>query len=424
MEPILSRHFHYHRPLALRGYRAIGGYRSLEAAFAHKPEELIQIVENANLRGRGGAGFPCGVKWRYRGIDAPTPRYLVCNLDESEPGTFKDRYLLYRDPHQLVEAVIVSAYALQTERAFIFVRGEYAEGARGLEAAVAEAEEAGLIGKNILGSGFDLRVEVHLSAGRYICGEETALLNALEGRRANPRHKPPHPGQKGLWGQPTTVNNAETLANVPHILVHGADWFKNLGINGGSGPKLYGVCGPVQKPGLFERPMGTTARELIFGDSGGLIKGRKLAAFLPGGSSTPFLFPEHLDVPMNFDALSKLGSRLGTGSIIVLDDATCPVAFTISLMRFYERESCGFCTPCRDGLPFVTRLLERIEAGMARLADLDLLEELCHKISPNTFCAFAPGAIMPVLSSLHGFRDCFAQHSREQSCPFQRGEGH
>lgn len=424
MEPVLSRNFHHHQPLSLRGYRAVGGYQSLEAAFDRTPEELIKIVEDANLRGRGGAGFPCGVKWRYRGLDAPKPRYLVCNLDESEPGTFKDRYLLYLDPHQLVEAIIVSAYAQQTEQAFFFVRGEYSEGAERLQAAVAEAEQAGLIGKNIQGTGFDLDVEVHLSAGRYICGDETALLNALEGRRGNPRHKPPHPGQKGLWGKPTTVNNGETLANVPHILIHGADWFRNLGINGGTGPKLYGVCGPVKKPGLFERPMGTTARQLIFEDAGGLPEGRKLAAFLPGGSSTSFLFPQHLDVPMYFEGLAKLGSRLGTGSIVVLDDATCPVAFTISLMRFYARESCGFCTPCRDGLPFVNSILEQVEAGKARLGDLAMLEELCHKISPNTFCAFAPGAIMPVLSSLHGFRSCFEQHIREQACPFQAGGRH
>jgi len=418
MEAILTRHLDPAKPLGLEAYRAAGGYRSLAAAFDLKPEAIIRTVEAANLRGRGGAGFSCGLKWRFRGLDAPRPRYLVCNLDESEPGTFKDRHLLYGGPHQILEAVIVAAYALQVERAIIFIRGEYAHGAARLTLALAEAKAAGLVGANIDGSGFDLKIEIHLSAGRYICGEETALLNALEGRRPNPRHKPPRPSVKGLWGQPTTTNNVETLVNVPHILLNGADWFCGLGVNGGCGPKLYGVSGKVHQPGLFERPMGTTARELIFNHGGGLAEGRTLLGFLPGGASTAFLLPEHLDMPMDFDPVARAGSRLGTGGIIVLDDASCPVAIALNLMRFFARESCGFCTPCRDGLPYLEQILAAIHAGEGRAEDLPLLEELCDKIAPQSFCAFAPGAIMPLTSSLHCFREHYEQHIATGRCPF------
>lgn len=418
MEVILTRHLDPAAPLDLAAYQASGGYRSLAAAFDLKPEALIKVVEAANLRGRGGAGFPCGLKWRLRGDDALRPRYLICNLDESEPGTFKDRHLLYGGPHQIIEAVIVSAYALQAERAFIFVRGEYAKGGHGLNRAIKEAEMAGLVGSNISGSGFDLEIEVHLSGGRYICGEETAQINAIEGRRPNPRPKIPRPSVKGLWGHPTTSNNVETLVNVPHILLNGADWFRDLGINGGCGPKLFCVSGKVQHPGLFELPSGTTARELIFEHAGGLAEGRALLGFLPGGASTAFLLPKHLDVPMDFDPIAKEGSRLGTGSIIVLDDATCPVQATLNLIRFFARESCGFCTPCRDGMPYLAQILTAIAAGEGQADDLVLLEELCAMIAPQSFCAFAPGAVMPLVSSLHCFREHYEQHITTGRCPF------
>ncbi|MDP3843682.1 MAG: NADH-ubiquinone oxidoreductase-F iron-sulfur binding region domain-containing protein [Oxalobacteraceae bacterium] len=420
MEAVLTQHLDPAAPLGLEAYRAVGGYRSLAAAFDLKSEAIIKTVEAANLRGRGGAGFPCGLKWRLRGVDAAKPRYLVCNLDESEPGTFKDRHLLYGGPHQIIEAVIVAAYALQAERAFIFVRGEYAKGGNGLKRALKEAEAAGLVGANIGGSGFDLQIDVHLSAGRYICGEETAQINAIEGRRPNPRPKLPRASVKGLWGQPTTTNDVETLVNVPHILLNGADWFRDLGVNGGCGPKLFGVSGKVQHPGLFELPTGTTARELIFDHAGGLAEGRSLLGFLPGGASTSFLLPEHLDVPMDFDPVAKAGSRLGTGGIIVLDDTTCPVAVTLNLMRFFARESCGFCTPCRDGLPYLAQILAAIAAGEGQAQDLALLEELCEKIAPQSFCAFAPGAVMPLTSSLQCFREHYAQHIATGRCPFSK----
>jgi NADH-quinone oxidoreductase subunit F len=418
MEAVLTRHLDPAAPLNLEAYQAVGGYRSLSAAFDLKPEALIKIVEDANLRGRGGAGFPCGLKWRLRGLDSPQPRYLICNLDESEPGTFKDRHLLYGGPHQINEAIIVSAYALQAERAFVFIRGEYAKGGDGLKRAIEEAEVAGLLGNNINGSGFDLQIEVHLSAGRYICGEETAQINAIEGRRPNPRPKIPRPSVKGLWGQPTTTNNIETLVNVPHILLNGADWFRKLGINGGCGPKLFCVSGMAQHPGLFELPSGTTARELIFEHAGGLAEGRTLLGFLPGGASTAFLLPEHLDVPMDFDPVAKAGSRLGTGCIIVLDDTTCPLQFVLNLTRFFARESCGFCTPCRDGLPYLAQILTAIAAGEGQMEDLALLEELCSMIAPQSFCAFAPGAVMPLVSSLQHFQEHYEYHIATGHCPF------
>lgn len=418
MQALLTRHLDAAAPLNLAAYQAVGGYSSLTAAFDLKPEKIIEIVEAANLRGRGGAGFPCGTKWRLRGIDVPSPRYLICNIDESEPGTFKDRYLLYGGPHQIIEAIIVSAFALQAERAFIFVRGEYAKGGHGLHQAILEAQAAGLLGSNIRGSGFNLQIEIHLSGGRYICGEETAQINAIEGRRPNPRPKIPRPSVRGLWGQPTTTNNVETLVNVPHILLNGARWFRDLGINGGSGPKLFCISGKVQHPGLFELPCGTPVRELIFEHAGGLDEKETLLGFLPGGASTAFLLPEHLDIPMDFDAIAHAGSRLGTGSLIVLDSGTCPIEVTLNLLRFFSRESCGFCTPCRDGLPYLAQILDAITAGEGQCEDLALLDELCAMISAQSFCAFAPGAVMPLISSLQCFHEHYEQHIAIGHCPF------
>ncbi len=419
---VLTRHFRKDgRPPTLEEYRATGGYGSLETAFGMPPEAIISMVEAADLYGRGGAGFPCGVKWRLRGMDAPRPRYLICNLDESEPGTFKDRYLLYGNPQLLIESMIVCAYALQADRAFVYVRGDYEQGAKRLEQAISEAVKAGLLGHNILGSGFSMELEVHISAGRYICGEDKALANAMEGRRPNPRHKVPHLSEKGLWGQPTTVNNIETLVNVPYIILHGAEGFKGLGVNGGSGTKLYAVSGRINRPGLYELPTGTTAGELILEHAGGVPEGRNLLGFLPGGSSSGFLLPGQLDLPLDFKVLAEAGTVLGTGAVIVLDDATCPVRFVLNLMRFFARESCGFCTPCRDGFPYAVDIVERIEQGEACLDDLDLLRDLCGNIGPDAFCVFAPGGVMPLKSSLRCFGDIYERHIREKGCPFGAG---
>ncbi|MDH2433332.1 NADH-quinone oxidoreductase subunit NuoF [Pokkaliibacter sp. MBI-7] len=418
MEKVLSRNFHHAQPLDLAAYRAGGGYDSLQSIFGRDREEMVNELRASGLRGCGGAGFSTGLKWSFLAKDAARPIYLVINLDESEPGSCKDRQVLYRDPHTIVEGVLASAYIIGADKAFVFVRGEYKVGAAKLEKAVQEARDAGLLGDNILGSGFSLDIDVHLSAGRYICGEETALLNALEGYRANPRSKPPFPAVKGLWGQPTIVNNMETVCHVPSIMHKGAQWFQGQGQNGGSGTHLFQVSGPVKNPGVFELPMGVTARELIYDHAGGLLDGRKLIAFQPGGSSTPFMTPDQLDTPMHFDAVAKIGSRLGTGGVIIMDDTICPLKYTRNLIEFYARESCGFCTPCRDGLPYLVHLFDKFELGTATDADHQTILELCGLIGPNTHCALAPGAVMPVQSALQLFDNEFKKHIASKGCSY------
>lgn len=417
MEAVLSRSFAAKDPTDLKTYRDDGGYQGLAAALDREPQAVIDVVEKSGLRGCGGAGFPTGLKWRLRGADVPKPRYMVCNVDETEPGSFKDRALLYGAPHLLIEGMLIAAHALGVQHAIIFVRGEYAAGARRLEAALQQVRAAGLLHQG----GLDLRLDVHISLGRYICGEDSAILNAIEGLRPNPRKKPPHISQYGLWQRPTTVNNAETVAHIPGILAHGPQWFGDRGVNGGEGGKLYTVCGPVKRPGCFELPMGTTARDILYEHAGGLIDGRQLRGFLPGGSSTPFMLPEQLDTPMHFDAVAKAGSRLGTGGFIILDTDTCPVKFLCGVTRFFARESCGFCTPCREGLPVVQWLLERIERGDATPPDIEFLQHLGAEIAPNSFCALAPGALMPVLSGLHAFYDDFIAHVQHRRCPYLDG---
>ncbi len=329
------------------GYRATGGYQALEKAFkAMSPQELRELVKASNLRGRGGAGFPTGVKWSFFPSDAPGPKYLVCNCDEMEPGTYKDGELLMADPHQLVEGMIVSAFALQTDVGYIFIRYAYEKQAENLRRAVAEAKEAGYLGKNILGSGFDFELHVHGSAGRYILGEETALLNGLEGRRPNPRLKPPFPAVRGLFGRPTTVNNVETIANIPHIIQGGAEWFRDLAITpDGSGTKLFGLSGHLNCTECFELPVGVPLREIVENYGGGVLAGHKFKACLPGGASTPYLTAEHMDVALDFDTLEKVGSRFGTAGVTVFDDRTCMVAVTLNLIQFFARESCAGALP-------------------------------------------------------------------------------
>ncbi|WP_305815665.1 NADH-quinone oxidoreductase subunit NuoF [Photobacterium leiognathi] len=416
MDLVLSRNFHHPKPLNFAEYCKNGGYQSLNSIIGQPREPLLAELKASGLRGCGGGGFPTGVKWGFLAKDASHPVYLVVNLDESEPGSFKDRQVLYRDPHTILEGVIASSYILGADKAFVFIRGEYREGAKGLEKAVQEARAAGLVGENVMGSGWDLDVDVHLSAGRYICGEETALLNALEGYRGNPRSKPPFPIVKGLWGQPTIVNNVESICHIPWIVHKGAEWFKSQGKGDAAGSHIYQVSGPVKKPGFFELPLGTTARELIFEHAGGLLDDRELVGFLPGGASTQFMLPEHLDVPLDWDGPATVGSRLGTGGIIVMDDAICPIDFMINLTEFFARESCGYCTPCRDGLPYVVHVLKKFETGEATSKDLDLLHELCETIYPNTFCALAPGALMPIMTGLKHFKHVFESHIEGQRC--------
>jgi NADH-quinone oxidoreductase subunit F len=386
------------------------------------PSEVIGVIEKSGLRGRGGAGFPTGVKWKLvpSGDDAARPKYLVVNADEMEPGTFKDRLLLEGAPHQLVEACIVAAYAIGADIGYIFLRGEYVEAERRLRSAIAEARAAGWLGLDILGSGFCFELHVHMSGGRYICGEETALLNALEGKRGNPRSKPPFPQQSGLWGKPTVVNNVETLCNAPHIINNGADWFKGLSKTSNGGTKIFGVSGKARKPGLWELPLGTTVGEIIEDCAGGMRDGTRLRGFLPGGASTDFLTARHMDLPMDYDSVQQAGSRLGTGTMILLDDKTCPVGMTHSLIRFFAHESCGWCTPCREGLPWVEKILWALEMGEGSQGDLEVLERHVKTLGPGfTFCALAPGATAPLGSAISLFREDFERHIAEKCCPLK-----
>jgi NADH-quinone oxidoreductase subunit F len=399
---------------SLEDYERSGGYQGLKKAIGElQPLEVQQWVKNAGLRGRGGAGFGTGLKWSFVPMDdgAPPPKYLVVNGDEMEPGTFKDRMLLEKDPHQLLEGAVIAAYAIQATTVYIFLRGEYRLAAVRLRHALQEARHSGYIGARILGSEFSVEVYLHTSAGRYICGEETALLNALEGKRANPRAKPPFPQVSGLWGKPTVVNNVETLCNVPHILHYGVEWYQGLGKRADKGTKLFGASGRVKRPGVWELPMGTPIREIFEDYAGGMRDGYELRGFLPGGASTDFLLPEHLDVVMDYEAVSKAGSRLGTGTMIILDDKTCPVRMVLNLEEFFARESCGWCTPCRDGLPWTVTLLRDIVDGRGRSEDLDTLANLTRMLGPgNTFCALAPGAMEPLQSALKFFRADFERY--------------
>ena len=412
-------------PLDLKAYEKAGGYQGLRKALKDmSPQDIIKELEDSDLRGRGGAGFPTGTKWKFLPAVADVNRkYLVANADEMEPGTFKDRVLLEGDPHQMVEAMIVSAYATEARTAYIFLRGEYGVAEKHLRKAIDEAYEAGFLGEDILGSGFSTDLYLHTSAGRYICGEETALISALEGKRALPRAKPPFPQQSGLWGHPTVVNNVETLCNVPHIVKNGAQWFRDLSRTDNGGTKLYGASGRVNNPGWWELPMGTPLRELLEEHAGGMKDGYGFRGVLPGGASTPLLVDEHLDIPLDFDSTGEAGSRLGTGSLVVIDDQTCPVALMKNLEHFFAQESCGWCTPCRDGLPWVEKLLDAIDRGQGRAEDLDVLSMHCDFLGPGkTFCAHAPGAVGPLETALKYFREDFERHIHEGRCPYGGAE--
>ena len=420
MERPLTQNIHSGRePLSLKDYEKAGGYRSVRKALTMTPKDIIEMVKASNLRGRGGAGFPTGQKWGFV-PPAPLPKYLIVNADEMEPGAFKDRLLLEGNPHQIIEGAITSAIALGAEQAMIFLRWGYFEAEKLLSQAISEAYENGYLGSDIFGSEFNLELRVHASAGRYICGEETALINALEGRRAVPRAKPPFPLISGLWGKPTIVDNVETIANIPHIVNNGPEWFKGLSKCSDGGTKIYGVSGRVKRPGAWELPMGVTIRELIEEHAFGMLDGYRFRGVIPGGASTDFLIQDHLDVQMDFDSVAKAGSRLGTGTMIVLDDRTCPVGFVHNLISFFARESCGWCTPCREGLPWIEKMLRAIEHGEGEPEDIDILEEQCGLLGPgNTFCALAPGAVEPLRSALKYFREDFEKHIREKQCPWK-----
>jgi NADH-quinone oxidoreductase subunit F len=422
METPLTQHININRPpLNLKDYVRVGGYRAVHKAITMAPQEITKMVQESDLKGRGGAGFNTGIKWSFVPMnDSAQTKYLVANADEMEPGTFKDRLLLEGNPHQLIEGMIVSAYAIQANISYVFLRWAYKKAARLIRQAIDEAYAAGYLGKNILGTGFNLEMHLHTGIGRYMCGEETALLNALEGKRATPRTKPPFPQISGLFGKPTIVNNVETLCNIPHIVNNGADWFKDLSPGADAGTKLYGISGKVNKPGLWELPMTTTMRQLIEEHAGGMQNGFKFRGALPGGASTDFLVTEHLDIKMDYKSVAAAGSRLGTGTMIILDDQTCPVGFVHNLEHFFAQESCGWCTPCREGLPWTEKILLSIENGEGRPEDLELLKMHTKYLGPgNTFCALAPGAMEPLQSGLKYFSEDFEKHINEKRCPWR-----
>ncbi len=406
--------------LSFEEYCSEGGFTALlNVLGGMTPDQVQQAVIDSGLRGRGGAGFPTGKKWSFVPRNLPGPRYLICNCDEMEPGTYKDRVLLEHNPHILVEGIALASYALGVQHAFIFIRRGYELAADNLKRAIAEAERAGLLGMDIRSSEFGLKIEIHQSAGRYICGEETALINALEGKRANPRAKPPFPAVSGLWGQPTVVNNVETLANIPAIINHGPTWWKALAATSeAAGTKLFCISGHVANTGCFELPLGTTLGDIIDGPCGGMRTGSSFKACIPGGAATPYLTGEHWDLPMDFDPVAQAGSRLGTGGIVVFDQSVCMVAATLNLIRFFARESCGWCTPCREGLPFVRHILERIEAGQGHAGDIEILREHVRLLN-YSFCALAPGAMGPVEGLLKHFEDELTEHIKAHCCPFE-----
>jgi len=398
----------------LARYEATGGYASLRKALSSMtPEEVVAEVKASNIRGRGGAGFPAGVKWGFLPAGL-MPRYLVVNGDESEPGTFKDRILLERDPHQLVEGIIIAAYGLEVNHAFIYIRGEYPKPARRVQRAVEEAYAAGYLGTDILGSGFDLDITVHLGAGAYICGEETALLNSLEGRRGEPRIKPPFPAVAGLYAKPTIVNNVETLSNVPWIIANGGAAYATIGPERSAGTRLFSLSGHVARPGDYEIVMGMTWRDLIYDIGGGIRDGRALKTWIPGGASAPWFVPDlHLDTPVTIDDVGVNGSMLGSGAVVVMDETTDVVAAAHRIVKFFAHESCGQCTPCREGTTWLERVLWRILQGQGRPSDLDLLLDICDNISPGlrwppamtTICPLGPSAVSPIVSIMRHFRD-------------------
>lgn len=403
----------------LAEYEAGGGYQGLRAALKMTPQEVRELVKAAGLRGRGGAGFPTGVKWSFF-PEAPGEKYLLANGDEMEPGTYKDHQLLLADPHQLVEGMAIAAYAMQIPHGYVFLRYAYETCARNVERAIAEAHAQGYLGADLLGSGFAFELHVHRSAGRYILGEETALINGLEGRRPNPRSKPPFPAQRGLFGKPTNVNNVETFANVPHILTGGAEWYKGLARTAeGAGTMLVGLSGHLNRTACFELPMGIPLREVIETCGQGVRGGRRFKACLPGGASTPFLTAGQLDTPLDHLHLEQAGSRLGTAGVTVFDDTTCMVAATLNLARFFARESCGWCTPCRDGLQVIVWLLEEIEGGRGSRELLAMLGDQIRNISGRSFCALAEGAMGPVKALTERFGDELADHVTKGRCPLR-----
>jgi NADH-quinone oxidoreductase subunit F len=421
-EPRLTRDWDDPSVIGIDGYRAKGGYEALRNAFGMEPAAIIDQVKASGLRGRGGAGFPTGVKWSFVPRDTGRPTYVVVNFDESEPGTCNNRELVERDPHRLLEGTAIAALAIGCRTAFIYVRGEYLWQSNVLERAIREAYGAGFLGRGIGGGDVDLDVVLHRGAGAYICGEETALLSSLEGFRGQPRLRPPFPAIEGLYASPTVINNVETLMSVPDIVLRGPEWFRELGTEKSPGTKLFTISGKVERPGNYELPLGTPLRVLLDDVAGGVLGGRALKAWTPGGSSTPLLTAEHADTPLDYESIQVAGSLLGTGAVMVLDDTDCVVDAAQRMTRFYAHESCGKCTPCREGTWWAERVLDRIERGYGREADIPLMDEMGGNIMFRAFCALADGAAAVIDSSLKHFRDEFEEHVRLGRCPLSADE--
>ena len=417
---IISKRFGLPNSTSVDVYLQHGGYQALEKALAMKPEDVINEVKNSGLRGRGGAGFNTGMKWSFVPKQSAKPKYVVCNADESEPGTCKDRPLMEYDPHQLIEGIIIAGYAIQAHQGFIYIRGEYRYLLEIVDRALAEACARGYLGKNLRGSGFDYELSTHTGAGAYECGEETALLNSLEGLRGYPRVKPPFPAVVGLYGGPTVINNVETLANVPHIIRNGAEWYAKLGSSKNGGTRLFCLSGHIARPGVYELPMGFPLRRMIEEVGGGVLGGKQLKAVIPGGSSCPVLTANEIDVAMDFDAVAKIGSMLGSGGVVVMDEDTCMVKVACRIMKFYAHESCGWCIPCREGTSWLEHLLERFHSGGALPDDPDTALDVSYNILGKTLCPLGDAAAMPTISLLKKFRHEFEEHLRLGHCPYEQ----
>jgi NADH-quinone oxidoreductase subunit F len=413
---ILTRRWDKRDP-SLAGYRAGGGYQALEKALSMSPADVVEEVKRSNLRGRGGAGFATGLKWTFLPKDV-RPRYLCVNADESEPGTFKDRYIIEHDPHMLLEGIAITCLALDIHLAYIYIRGEFKRQAQILETALDEARDQGIIGARLLGKAdFPLEIHVHRGAGAYICGEESALMESLEGKRGNPRFKPPFPAVVGLWGKPTIINNVETLANIPWIVQNGGAAFAALGVGKSGGTRLFGVSGHVKRPGVYEKPVHYNLKKLVVEDCGGTASGRPIKAVIPGGSSSPVLRGDEIDVSLEFDAIKAAGSMSGSGGVIVMDDSVCVVRVLARIAKFYADESCGQCTPCREGTSWMEGIIRKIERGQGVPGDVEKLDQVAGSIAGMTICALGDAAAMPVQSFVKKFRSDFARHVEEHRCP-------
>jgi NADH-quinone oxidoreductase subunit F len=401
-------------------YLELDGYKAVQKALGMKPEDLINEVKNSGLRGRGGAGFNTGMKWSFVPKQSAKPKYVLCNGDESEPGTCKDRLIFEHDPHSVIEGVMIAAIAVGSNNGYIYIRGEYRYLSIIMQKAIKDAYAKGFLGKNIFGSGYNLDIFWHGGAGAYEVGEESALMESLEGKRGIPRIRPPFPAVVGLWGGPTVINNAETLASVPAILLGGAEWYAGLGPAKNGGTRLFCLSGNLERPGVYELPMGYNLKKMIYEVGGGIPGGRKLKAVVPGGSSTPCLLPEEIDVSMDFDSLMKAGSMLGSGGVVVLDDSVCMVKFALRTMQFYKHESCGWCIPCREGTDWLTKTLKRVHAGGGLRKDIDNIQYLSENMLGRTFCPLGDAAAMPTIAFVKKFRKEFEDHLEGRACPYEK----